>query len=187
MLADIYAVLERKADEWLAGEGVDDGHRQIDFEADLRYGHDGRILSLPLQPDSLDNDGLADLATRFATAHRRRFGFDSEETVELVALRAVAGAAPPPPAGRRYESGDRDASAAIVDEHPVWFDDRFVATSRYDRERLRSGHRLHGPAIVAQPDATTIVLPGYVASVDAYLNLLIEPDRQGGDSGNNGA
>jgi len=31
-----------------------------------------------------------------------------------------------------------------------------------------------GPAIVEQMDATTVVLPGMTARVDAYLNLILE-------------
>jgi len=44
----------------------------------------------------------------------------------------------------------------------------------YDRERLGPGHRLAGPAVVEQMDATTLLLPAQVAEVDAYLNLVVE-------------
>jgi N-methylhydantoinase A len=33
---------------------------------------------------------------------------------------------------------------------------------------------LHGPAIIEQMDATTLVLPGQTATIDPYLNILIE-------------
>jgi N-methylhydantoinase A len=35
--------------------------------------------------------------------------------------------------------------------------------------------RIEGQAVVTQYDATTLVLPGHVATVDRWLNLLIEP------------
>ncbi|MFN9905138.1 MAG: hypothetical protein ACK56F_03300 [bacterium] len=44
----------------------------------------------------------------------------------------------------------------------------------YDRERLGPGHRFAGPAIVEQMDATTVLLPGQSASVDPYLNIIVE-------------
>jgi N-methylhydantoinase A len=44
----------------------------------------------------------------------------------------------------------------------------------YDRDRLRSGNRFAGPAIVEQMDTTTVVLPGMVARVEPYLNLILE-------------
>ncbi len=36
--------------------------------------------------------------------------------------------------------------------------------------------RIPGYAIVEQYDATTVVLPGSVATVDPWLNLAIEPE-----------
>jgi N-methylhydantoinase A len=44
----------------------------------------------------------------------------------------------------------------------------------YDREKLRAGNRIVGPAIVEQMDATTVVLAGIVARVEPYLNLILE-------------
>ena len=46
----------------------------------------------------------------------------------------------------------------------------------FERSELSAGMRIPGYAIVEQYDATTVVLPGHVARVDPYLNLLIEPE-----------
>ena len=50
----------------------------------------------------------------------------------------------------------------------------FVSCPIYDRERLDCGNRIEGPAIVEQMDATTVILPGTVATVEPYLNLIVE-------------
>ena len=65
---------------------------------------------------------------------------------------------------------------AIVARRDVWLPEAggFVACPVYDRERLRAGNRIAGPAIVEQMDATTVVLPGMVARVEPYLNLILE-------------
>ena len=47
-------------------------------------------------------------------------------------------------------------------------------TTIYDRERLAVGAEFAGPAIVEQFDATTVVPPGWHASVDRYGNLILE-------------
>ncbi len=36
------------------------------------------------------------------------------------------------------------------------------------------GHRLAGPAIVEQMDATTVLLPDQTATVDPYLTVILE-------------
>jgi N-methylhydantoinase A/oxoprolinase/acetone carboxylase beta subunit len=43
-----------------------------------------------------------------------------------------------------------------------------------DHEKLSPGHRVEGPAIIEQMGATTLVLPGQTAMVDAYLNVLLQ-------------
>ena len=55
-------------------------------------------------------------------------------------------------------------------------DGQRVPAPIYDRGALRPGHRFAGPAVVTEFDATTVVLPGYVAEVDEYFNILINPE-----------
>jgi N-methylhydantoinase A len=49
-----------------------------------------------------------------------------------------------------------------------------VPTKVYDRDRLRAGDTFEGPAMVVEYSATTVILPGCVARVDRYENLVIE-------------
>jgi N-methylhydantoinase A len=46
-------------------------------------------------------------------------------------------------------------------------------TAIYDRDRLRAGHRLAGPAVLIQLDATTVMPPGWVGEVgrEGHLTL----------------
>ncbi len=50
----------------------------------------------------------------------------------------------------------------------------FVTCPIYDRERLRPGNRIAGPAVIEQMDATTLLPPGMHATVDPIRNLLME-------------
>ena len=77
---------------------------------------------------------------------------------------------------QRYPDAGSDASAAIVARRDVWLPEAggFVLCPVYDRDRLRCGNRIAGPAIVEQMDATTLVLPGMIARVEPYLNLILE-------------
>ena len=74
----------------------------------------------------------------------------------------------------REPLGLPDPESAQVASKPVWFGPNAAAeTPCYDRLRLRPGHRLYGPAIVFQFDTTTVVPPGWSASVDESRNLLL--------------
>ena len=55
--------------------------------------------------------------------------------------------------------------SAMIGSRDVWLPEAgaLVPCPVYDRERLEPGHRLAGPAIVEQMDATTLLLPGQTA------------------------
>ena len=117
------------------------------------------------------------LAERFEAAHRQAYGFVAEDDpVQLVTFRVEATGVLPKATFKRHRDNGPDASAAVVARREVWLPeaDGFVACAVYDRERLRAGNRVLGPAIIEQMDATTLVLPGMTARVEPYLNLILE-------------
>ena len=62
----------------------------------------------------------------------------------------------------------------------MFFDGRFTDADFYDRDRLRPGNRVMGPAVIVQQDSTTVIHPAHVGEVDPCLNVLIRPSGRGG-------
>ena len=69
----------------------------------------------------------------------------------------------------------RDPAAARLGEAEVVFQQGALSTNLYQRHLLRHGNVIEGPAVVVQMDSTTSIPPGWVAQVDGYGNLVIEP------------
>jgi N-methylhydantoinase A len=44
-----------------------------------------------------------------------------------------------------------------------------------DRGKLLRGNVIDGPAIIEEPDASTLVHPGWTATVDEHANLVLRP------------
>ena len=65
----------------------------------------------------------------------------------------------------------------MIEQHRAYFDGSFASVDVYDRTRLRAGHRIPGPAIIVQMDATTVVHPNHTGEVDEYLSILIMPNK----------
>jgi len=67
-------------------------------------------------------------------------------------------------------------------ERPCQFLDRedWVMTPVSKRSELASGDTFSGPAIVEQMDTTTLVPPGFRATVDAGANLILEDNETEG-------
>lgn len=170
-------ILERQAVEWFEAEGTPQDRRRITRTADMRYVGQNYELSVPVPVGPIDAGTFERLAEGFAEAHRQRFGFAAEgDPVQIVTLRVVAAGlvkkaefAPLPDAGP-------DASGAMIGEREVYFAEAgaFLVCPVYHRDRLKSGNRIEGPAIVEQMDTTTVVVPGMSAAVDPYLNLILK-------------
>ena len=175
-VSEILARLGNEARNWLREEGIEERRQGLSFEVDVRYFRQGYEFSLDVDPERLGNGGMADIAERFGGAHERLYGFRLEQPVELVNLRAVGTGQVVKIEFPAHEPVGPDASAAVVEQHQVYFDGNFYSANIYDRSLLQAGHRVSGPAVVLQKDSTTVIHPGHVGEVDSYLNILIRPE-----------
>jgi N-methylhydantoinase A len=157
----------------LAAQGLTDPARvEVVRLLDLRYLGQSHELRVPWRDGGED---AAALAERFHALHRQVYGFHVPgEPVEVVALRATAlGRVLRPEEPRLAAAGGPPPQAGV---RPLLADDpaRPVAAAVYDRADLLWGHRLMGPALIHEPDATTYLPPGWRAAVDVRGDLLLE-------------
>ena len=180
VLPDIVAAfdaLATQAGAWFAAEGIARQAQRVSRTVDMRYA--GQNYELPIAvPDGAIGPATLDLlAERFEAAHRQAYGFVAEEDpVQLVTFRLEATGVVPKASFERHEDCGPDASAAVIARRDVWLPEAggFVSCTVYDRDRLRAGNRVHGPAVIEQMDATTLVLPDMVARVEPHLNFVME-------------
>ncbi len=177
-ITDVLDDLGLAAKAWLHDEGVAEPDQEIKYQADIRYFRQGRECSLDVEPDTLSNGGLKNIAGRFGAAHERLYGFKLDRPVEIVNLRAVGTGKADKIELPKFEIGGPDPSTALTGHRQVYFDGGFINTATYDRARLTAGHRITGPAIVTQKDSTTVIHPGHVGDIDEYLNILINPEGE---------
>ena len=59
----------------------------------------------------------------------------------------------------------------------VWFGQAWLETAIWSRLDIPVGEIIQGPAILEQPDATTVVDPGLQARIDQLGNVIIERAR----------
>jgi N-methylhydantoinase A len=172
-----FVALAEQAERWFEEEGIAPQDRRIKRTVDMRHAGQNYELAVPLPDGPVTAASLAALTDGFAEAHRRMYGFVADgEPVQLVTFRAEATGlvkkaqfAPLPERGP-------DASTAVIGKREVWLPEAggFVTSPIYDRAALHPGNRIAGPAIIEQMDSTTVVLPGMLARVEPYLNLILE-------------
>ena len=173
-VARVFAELEAEAVAWLDAEDVPDAARRVVRHASLRYQHQGFELNVPwASHESIEAAATATVAA-FHRLHERLYTFAQEDTpVEIVTLRVDARGVFPapamlelPPAGPLEDA--RTGTQALLLERGR------VEAAIYARERLGAGARIAGPAILTQLDATTLLAPGEVGTVDRLGNLIVE-------------
>ena len=174
-LEEGFRVLEDQAREEMDGEGLELGRAMAQRSLDVRYV--GQSYELTVDYPLNARHPARTIASSFHRAHRRRFGYaDPSEPVEVVNLRLkmVVPAEPLLPQPEEYAGeSPRDA---LVSEAQVVFSGGARTSSLYQREHLRCGNRVAGPALVLQMDSTTVIPPGWLAQVDKWRNLVMTPE-----------
>jgi N-methylhydantoinase A len=172
-VATALSELLARAHAWAADEQLDPATLLIDRMLELRYRGQSSELRIPLPDDVADP--LLHTVAGFHAEHQRRFGYAmTDRPVEIVTARltAVATRPTPPP---EPTAAPADTPRPVPGVRPVWFAATgFVATPIHDRGAIRRTDRIAGPAIIEQMDTTTVVPPGWTATVDAAANLLLQ-------------
>jgi N-methylhydantoinase A len=181
---EVKAILDevgREAREWLRREGISESRQRISYNVDMRYYRQGYELPVEIDPELLAGNGPQMLADRFNQLHEQFYRFKMDDTTcEIVNLRAIVSGEMPKPRLVETDGGSpADPTHAVIDEREVYFEGEWLPTRVYSRSQLQPGNRIGGPAIVTEFDSTTVVLAGYEAEVDRYLNLII--DRANGE------
>lgn len=169
-IAAAAATLGAQGNDWLQREAGDSQGGRVIVTLDMRYVGQNYELSVEMSPDGSDLDSLR---RGFLEAHERAYGHaDPDAAIEVVNIRAKAVA--------RLARGETDLTGperlgAPKEVVSVWwteFDQ--LDTPIFERGDLPVGTVLDGPVIITQLDATTLVPPGSVMTVDGALNLLME-------------
>ena len=161
------AELDRQAAALMAMECVAIGAVEIGYAADVCYVGQSHFLEVPLNP--LEPNATDRLYRDFVALHERVYGHGTQGPATIVSLRSTHRAA-----GSDFEnmkpsfSGTAtDASPIVKGRRPVLFRGTAapLACDILDRAALLPGMTVPGPAIIEQPDTTTVIEPGWLARV----------------------
>ena len=168
-------VLALAATTELAGQHVGNGDIVTHRRLHVRYeGSDSALV--------VNWGSLAEIQAGFETAYRQRFAFLMQAkglVVEAASVEAViAGEAPSEPRHEIHARRDLKASGVVRETVKIYSSGKWHDTALVVREDLRPGDLIAGPAIIAEKNATTVVEPGWEASLTALDHLVLERSTQ---------
>ncbi|MFC3110775.1 hydantoinase B/oxoprolinase family protein [Undibacterium arcticum] len=151
----------------LLAQGVNSGQIDVIERVHLRYDGTDSVIVVPF--DSVEN-----MTVQFEAAYKKRYSFlmsDKAMVVEAISVEAIG------------QSAD---GAEVIEELPprvgalqpaeivrLFSGGQWHATALYLREDTRPGDIIHGPAIIAEKNATNVVEPGWQAEVTPLNHLVL--------------
>ncbi len=148
-------------------QGIADADITVLKKVHLRYEGTDSSLIVPF-------GDLEDMIATFEDMHFQRFGFAAPDRMRLagaVTAEAIGATEDVEDIEEPLSSGETPESIATVAMHsggathdaPV-----------YDRETMKPGHAVTGPAIVIEPTSTTVIEPGWTATMTSRGHLVVE-------------
>ena len=174
-LADDLLTLKARASESLIEDGIAEDRLEVTYQADLRYAGQAFQITVEFTEAELREKGVAVLTDQFDAEHEQLFTFKLGDGHEILMIRAVVGASVTLKADISIPKGSGSVSGALIHQSRFFYEGDWHDAGIYDRGQLGAEDVVAGPAIVSEMDSTTVVLPGYSATVDAVGNLLIQP------------
>ena len=178
-LAADLSELQTRASEALLKDNIPTSEHEITYQADLRYAGQAFQITIDFTQDELKKKGVALLTDQFDAEHEQLFTFKLDDGHEVLMIRAVAKAKAKSIAERQIGQTGMSLEECKIIESRFYYEGDWYDVNIYDRNKLNIGLEVAGPAIVGEMDSTTVILPGFVATVDAIGNLLINPVKRG--------
>ena len=174
--------LRNAGDERIALEGFNASDTDMQFAADLRYRGQEHTIPVPLGgADDLAAGGSDALRQTFDRLHDRRYGHAApDESIQIVNLRLILRATGADTSFDWMSEPYRPVDAQPDQTRDVIFDDPAspLASRVVWRPGLAPGAVVKGPAVIEEPNSTTLIFPGDVATVTehGHLDIAIESD-----------
>lgn len=169
-------LLASEAQEWLQREHGDGLEFTLSYSADMRYRGQSFEIEVPLQTGWVQDGDIDAIRAAFDDQHARLFGHaDTNALAQMINLRLVISSPTRKPQLNKIADGHGSPEATSTVN--CYLDGAMRSVPFYHRERFLAGHRIAGPAIIAQDDTTTCIPPNMTVDVDTFGNLVITPHQ----------
>jgi N-methylhydantoinase A/oxoprolinase/acetone carboxylase beta subunit len=171
-LKKIFNEMEKQALKEMAEDGFSPEDILLEPQLDLRYLGQSYELTVPFRSGSFHNYSYIN---DFHRQHRRLFSYHHQHRpVEIVNLRVKAVAKAKKVKLASFELNPEIPKKARPKKQWLFYHNEKYQADVYNRSELLTGNSISGPALIVDGESTAFLPPGYKASVDSYLNLIIE-------------
>ncbi len=172
-LDSTFKELDNEAIETLTEEGFAEADISLEHTLEMRYL--GQEHTVEVNANGIESTD--DVSQRFERKHEDRYGHAMNDPPEVVHQRVRAVGSNDKPPLERQEPVTTSPDPIKTREGYCFAAGERTTFNVYDREELKPGAELEGPAVVREPTTTIVFHSDQVATVDDYGQLIIK----GGD------
>ena len=167
-----FADMQATARAELLEEGMSAEAIRFERQVDLRYSYQVSELTQPF-PTVSPADLRASLSQLFTEAHRQAFGYDRDDTIELVSLRLRALASAGQMRFSELTGQVDDSRRGAGGTRQAYFGPKHGTQQTAIRRRADMSTAQAGPVIIEEPDTTVVVPPGWSVEREGQGNLVL--------------
>ena len=172
----VFAELGAIARSEVERQGITTDRISLNQSLQLKYDGTDTTLEIPLRSTLIaDDDAVALFVAEFEQRYQTHYGFlmpNRALVIEAVAVEAIGAAVTVEDAPRIFAPRRGELSPRKINH--VFTGGAWQDAPVYTREELRPGDRLAGPAVIAEKNATTVIEPGWAATLSAGDHLVLE-------------
>jgi len=162
--------LGKKGCEEMAEEGFTPKNVRLLPFLDLRYLGQSYEITIPFRENFVKD---------FHRAHQKLYSYHhpSRET-EIVNVRIKAVGLSKKIKLKKLPQGDGKTQRALIKQQTLYYRRKSFTAPVFSRGLLRPGDRLKGPAIIVDPESTTLLPPSFALKVDGLVNLILQKGKR---------
>ena len=144
----------------------------------MRYHGQGHEIEIPLPDRTLTQEDIPTLRSAFETEYRQQFA-RSVPGMTIEILNWAIRVSTPEPAQAAIEAPTKTRLRMPEETRPIRCETsgRVLQAGLFRRADLVPGDRIASPALIVEPQTTTLVSSGFFAEIDGAGNLLLESDH----------
>ncbi len=170
---ELFKEMENEGTFLLKSEHIPKSRIEFIYSLDMRYIKQYHEVNVMVSRDEIYRGKLTSIANRFHPEHNRLYGYSLEEVgtpIEVINLRLKCIGKTDKPKFLRMKQSGPDPAKAYKKKRNVYLPikKKFQMVPVFDGDKLRSGNKIEGPAIIEQVNTTTFVSPEFSVVCDAY-------------------
>jgi len=179
----VFAELASAGAEQIARDRMAAKDADFAYYADLRYVGQEHTIPIPVSSPRLLVGDLTQIRDMFHREHDKRYSQSApDESMEIVSVRLVVTVARADTLAERWLSESWQPEGTIEEsKRDVVFDDpeKPMMARILWRPSLPVGFRIDGPAVIEEPNSTTLIHPGDIATVGPAGHIGIAIQQEG--------